>query len=401
MHNQLMQRASEKPVGYAQQSLRTLAEIAKPIERPLHDGERAAHVAGGLKELNSRRIEMPYAPLPSAKDSSGFQMYDVATSPYDISGCTLFGNGNVLCDGALYVGEFRSAMTDWPAAGFWAMTPMDIGFYDYNYNDNSCVYELPNSASTLDDDSYFYFISNFGHINFGHFIHDTLAQLIAYDYLCKKLSRRLVPLLIGPLRYQMQTYLLRALTGEGPVYFLPRSSAVHVKKCYAASAAMPSVENGKVSVGAFRYLRERILSLPTSALAQSQIPSKAILISRADSPKSGRSFWNLNEAEKLAAGKGFASVTVGALAPEDILVTFRQCDRLLGIHGAGMLNMIFSTQDLKVVELIDYPDSWRSIEIVAWACGFSYERLKALPPQQEHGPLPGVDIAALSAALSG
>lgn len=79
-------------------------------------------------------------------------------------------------------------------------------------------------------------------------------------------------------------------------------------------------------------------------------PPRKVFISRKDSPKRGIS--NESEVSSLLKRYGFTEVLMSSLSLEEQVVLFNRADVIVAPHGAGLVNLVFGKEDLKVLELI-------------------------------------------------
>ncbi|MGV3553066.1 glycosyltransferase 61 family protein [Rhizobium sp.] len=399
MYDEVLARIQDLPEGSGRSALMTLAEVSKPLSRGLHDNELRLVLGSAAFDLKQRSSVISPSTGTQGLDGSERPIGDMDVILYDISGCLVTPWQCVVVEDKIYADDFRSMSHDWRRTGWQFLSPQQIGFYGYNSQENHCVIDISSYIEADDQSIYFLFNSYQSLGNFGHFIHDTLAQISAYDHLCQKFGARLVPILMGEFVFPMQKFLFEQLVGPGPTVHT-RHGVHRFKQCYTANMMMVPHED-KVAISSFRYLRARLqdIALKHGVSAFTAAQSK-LYLNRKDTRKiDSRSFSNLGDIEAIIGARRFASLVIGDLAIEEVLSAFYNCEEVVGIHGAGMLNPLFAKIQPKIVELWGYPISWRSIAIISWACGFEHHVVRSEAPRE--GELaPRISLDRLAEALS-
>lgn len=148
-----------------------------------------------------------------------------------------------------------------------------------------------------------------------------------------------------------------------------------------------------------RTMRDGMIRVARTIGKAGESPRR-IYIARDDSARSDRQFFNLAEAEALLERHGFARVVISSLEVEQVATVFRDCEVVVGVHGAGLMNALLSAQNARLIELLDFPGSWNSIHMIVSACGLATDRVAALAPTGESQGLPLIDVAKLEMLLS-
>ena len=390
------QRAEGQSGRLERLALLDLSARMAPLDRPLRDGE--VHVPLGLaaRDLSPRSwsvggggripVELP--------DPSIGPVRDIEAVACDISDAWISPWGAVLVEGRLFPEDFRYAPTEWRRTGWTNWTPDWVGFYGFDPDGESCVVDKGLRTLAIEDDTpHFLFDMNTGAVNFGHFIHDTLSQLLAYDAVAERVGRRPVPLLTRSFRYPMQAHLFEALVGPLSEAVFLQGRAVEVRHCYASSRALRGWE-GLVSVDAFRHLRRRLRELVPDGGGEGKV-----YISRGDSKvQDGRTFSNLMPFEQLLRDRGFHVALLGDLSPTETVRLFAGAREVIGVHGAGLLNVLLAPEDVHVVELWPHPRAWRSIAMVLAACGLRHTIVRSLVPDADG--LSRIDVDRVGRVIS-
>lgn len=254
------------------------------------------------------------------------------------------------------------------------------------------------------DKPIFCFQGPWGAGNFGHFIHDYLVSLIHIDALKHVYGDDIyfgMPSpYFGKLRYPIMDWLFETLIGNLDKLVVINNNPVRSNSILFGDVAFSWLMDPiVVSEHAFKYLYMKMSGIMDRKFPSTR-PGKRIYISRNDTVRSRR-FDNILEIESFLSANNFEFVEVGRMGVDEILLTFRDADVIVGAHGAGLLNFLFSRADsCKVIELDTFPESWRSIKSVALAIGFEYSLVPATRSNQTHGY--GVcDIDQLDRALNG
>lgn len=185
--------------------------------------------------------------------------------------------------------------------------------------------------------------------NYFHWLIDCLARLEGIEYYQKQIGTK--PKLIissRPTRWQQES--LSLLGYPLRECFCWNSSRILVENLIVASFRRNSLT--EISPTACRWLRQRILAnLPTAANSKFNF-SPRVLISRRKA--TGRRVINEDELIQALAPFGFVAYTLEDMSFSDQVRLFSQAKVILGPHGAGLVNMIFS-ENLTVVELFGVP----------------------------------------------
>jgi hypothetical protein len=106
-----------------------------------------------------------------------------------------------------------------------------------------------------------------------------------------------------------------------------------------------------------RFLMEPVDTLAFNALIQGRVGGgrrRRILISRGDAP--GRSILNEDAVEDRLAERGFERLHLARMPVDDLVRVFANAEIVLGPHGSGLTNILFSPPGTRIIE-IDHPRS--------------------------------------------
>jgi hypothetical protein len=208
---------------------------------------------------------------------------------------------------------------------------------------------------------------------YGHWFIDCLPRLEGLEQYQEKTGRK--PLIVidsNPTSWQIES--LRLL-GYGPDDCIEWDrKRVNVKRLVVPSFRRQAVWP---EAKACEWLRQRMISnLPPSENAGATF-SPRILISRAKA--AGRNIINEDEVMEALAPLGFVSYVLEDMSFADEVRLFSQAEMIVGIHGSGLTNMIFSQKKPIVIDLFD---SWYTgvFYKIAASLGFEYACLQCQNP---------------------
>jgi capsular polysaccharide biosynthesis protein len=195
------------------------------------------------------------------------------------------------------------------------------------------------------------------------------------------LTGRLELLEPGLTRFERVTF-TRGLTGGGSRY--------------------PSRKLGEYA----RWLRERLASrVPPAGAAIEDSSGRKLFVSRGTA--ASRRVVNEAELEPVLAEHGFEVVDPAGMSIAEQVALFSQASAVVGPHGAGLTNLLFSPPGTRVVELFAAPAAQEvsNYRVLASHLGMPYTRLLAKPVAGGSARGPHyfdmeVDPALLAACLS-
>jgi hypothetical protein len=231
---------------------------------------------------------------------------------------------------------------------------------------------------------------------YGHWITDCLMRLEGFEYYQEKTGCK--PLLILDSNLTSWQIDSLKLLGYEPDNYIPWNWAkVNVKKLVLPSFRR---QGTWIEANACQWLRNRMLSnLPSAQNTQISF-SPRIYISR--NPKAGRSVINEDEVIEALIPFGFVSYTLENINFIDEVRLFSQAEIIIGTHGSGLVNMIFSQNKPIIIDLFS---SWYTSWFfnLSAALGFQYRCLKCQPSEQDLSLTRGnmiVDVAKLKQLIS-
>ncbi|WP_294532333.1 glycosyltransferase family 61 protein [uncultured Rhodoblastus sp.] len=223
--------------------------------------------------------------------------------------------------------------------------------------------------------------------NYGHFHHDVIARAYFAQFATELMSGSFKYICRYP-KFPMQLHILNHVFGAGNILF---QHAVSLKAKSCAVAALPSGPYGMLPESvefAHKHLKSAF-SLKGSK------GSRRIFISRADGvANQGRLISNQGELDALLRRFGFESMVLSTNDPHDTISAFENAECVLGLHGAGLMNLMFCPVPTKIIELHP-PHAPPWISRIGRLVGHEHIVFQL----QEHGEKTVIDISDLSSLL--
>ena len=176
-------------------------------------------------------------------------------------------------------------------------------------------------------------LSNTTH-NYGHFIHDVLSRIHYEDLGLIAPGRDRI---IAPnFRFPMQEALFRHIFEGYEIVAVPDGTALEVEELVVPANLCDSTAFNPKGVAAIRPRLRKALAQYISADA-----AHKVCVSRSDGKASGgRNFMNMDAYEAHMAKAGYTVIEASSLGLEDQFRLWCNTSDIVGIHGAGMMNMI-------------------------------------------------------------
>lgn len=363
-------------------------KVCTPVNRALINHEKLVKIGSCFTDLISHAV-------PGTSDSETVDVHPKISNvemKYFHVDCNISSNGIVTIDDTIFIEDFRNCNRDWMEWGFKGKLAESVGFYGLDMDKMTAIVENESGGRTISEPSFFFDTVTSQH-NFGHFIHDTLTQVIAYDYLCDLTGTILTPIIAGPFHYEMQHFLFdRLVKGASKTQFIGTDSSVNLTDCYLTTRPLYHPEAYQITVNAVRYLRDKLQELVP---ATEDIHYKNIYTTRHDIKahgslifegrdyskvwKQGRLFNNIHAVDQTLAKYNFYPLVMNQYTPQETINLFKNAENVVGIHGGSLMNFIFSSKCQNLIELCDYPYSWESIFVFASACNIKATRVPAYP----------------------
>lgn len=194
----------------------------------------------------------------------------------------------------------------------------------------------------------FSLLSNTTH-NFGHFIHDVLTRIHYEDLGLIAPGREKI---IAPnFRFPMQKALFDLVFQGYEVITPPHDTALVVEELIApANLCDSSAFNPKGIPAVAARLRTALSARASSG------PFHKVCVSRRDGKASGgRSFANMDAYEEDMERRGYKVILASDLSLDEQLDLWSNTSDMVGIHGAGMMNMIMMPGESRYTEIVPHP----------------------------------------------
>ena len=233
-----------------------------------------------------------------------------------------------------------------------------------------------------------------------HWLVETLPRLEFIDY-WKKLTGLPVKFIVDkqPTKWQLASLRLAGISDCDIVEWNGRFALVErlIVPSFPRRLCRPGKSFSVVSPTALKKMRIRILEGLSSSRARHKEWPQRIVISRRLAP--GRRVKNEEEMMDFLKPLGFQSFCLEEMTFEEQIELFSSAEIVIGPHGAGLANIVFSNH-LKVIELFSsYTNP--SFFTLASSLGFDYGflRCKAIRTLHPHRHDLMVDISALARLL--
>jgi hypothetical protein len=245
-----------------------------------------------------------------------------------------------------------------------------------------CVVSLPPAAEIVEiDEPAFVFESRLTSFNFAHLMHDTLVQAATFDDAQAHAGQALSPVLAGPgFVHPTMAEIFKRAVGPRPPLFIGRRFLKFRRLFVPTTHFAPS--GRAIARGGVVRLRAKL----AASLAALRGPLKRrLFISREDSGRGDDReprFANADALERALAELKFEKIVVSRLGVEDYLKTFADAEIVVGLHGAGLMNLILCGEP-RVLEIVvpGYPD-WESLRLfMEVGIGAPYRRVSSAPPE--------------------
>jgi Glycosyltransferase 61 len=202
--------------------------------------------------------------------------------------------------------------------------------------------------------------------NLCHFLYDHISRLEVYKRAGVSIANALV--VGGVIEAEFQRSVLNLL-GIKNYLHTKRIARVRAREVWVSSNCRHLQHPGHLGAAwVVRFLRDNLIKNPSSEQCK-------IYISRSDA----RSRRVRNEAEMIAELErhGFRSIIPGNMSFSDQVMTLTGASHVVGPHGAGMTNAIFSRPGTAVLEIFPPLYSTNGYAMMAREAGWRYSALTA------------------------
>ena len=285
----------------------------------------------------------------------------------------LIDNGFVRFDDRLVIDDVQFILPGWREGNGHPHFYRNLPFRAFDPRDDTCIVR---SSSTFNDVDLFVFNTSNAGVNFGHFLHDFML-LVPTFLKARRRYPTLKCLFPWEFKYPIMTVLANELLGADAVQnAIWGARPGTFRKLIVPYQQFPPIAD---EVGLWSSLELRRSLTQISAKFRKREPDLRIFVSRRDGTNAayGRNDVDSDNIENMVSGIGFTPLSVSKLTPDEILQTFSAAEVVCGVHGAGLMNVIFSTHTRPLlIELDAVKPTWRSIERFVRAAGIDHMLLQ-------------------------
>ena len=186
--------------------------------------------------------------------------------------------------------------------------------------------------------------------NMGHFMHDMLSRIYYEDLGAIAPGRERI---IAPrFHFPMQRILFERIFEGYEIIHVPTDATLEVEELLLpANLCSPY----RFNAAAISSLAKRLRGVVSPFSGKEKCK---VCVSRSDGQKggaSGRNFVNLEDWEERMRKMGYRTIEISKLDPEAQFQLWANCEDIVGIHGAGMINNLMMPPDSNYTEIAGAP----------------------------------------------
>jgi hypothetical protein len=222
--------------------------------------------------------------------------------------------------------------------------------------------------------------------NYWHWIFDVLPKvgILEKSKIKFKLDFFLLPSLSK--NYQKETFLKlgvprnKLLNGEKFKHIICDNLIVTDHPIVFDNNPTKSIAN--IPLWVIKWLRKKFLE---EKPINSKLSKKIFISRKNDSLQGNRKIVNNKELEKLLTAKGFKIITLSNFSFKKQVEIFKAADFIIGLHGAGFTNIVFSKPKTKILE-IKTKATGEQYASLAKKCKLKYQKIieKNISPTLRH-----------------
>lgn len=295
---------------------------------------------------------------------------------FELDNAWVTPRGHVCHKNALLMDQVQATAASWADGHahpyFYANPP----FRAFDPETRTCVVKL---NGDLHNKEAFLFATENAAANFGHFIHDTLLQYPLYRELLNKFPNMLC-LMAHDFKYPVQQAIITELFKEEIKEGRMRKPDIEggYRKLIVPIDQFRPFHN-IINIDAAINIRKTLSNLARNYPLVDTVECDKIFVSRRDgtSAEYGRSQLPHDKIEAQFTEMGYRVVSVSDMSIPEIMFTFSRARVVAGIHGAGLLNIMFSMyDDAELIELDTVIPGWASIERICKSSGVKHRRIR-------------------------
>ena len=234
--------------------------------------------------------------------------------------------------------------------------------------------------------------------NYGHFIHDVLSRIYYEDLGMIAPGREKI---IAPRsRNPMYNILFKKVFADYEILPFPRNAALEIEELVLPANLCSSTRFNPACIAAMKNRMRKIMEPFTG-------PDKhKILVSRRDGGNQimGRDFVNANCFESRMEKLGYQIVEASKLDPESQFPLWANATEIIGVHGAGMMNLIMMSPGHGYTEITGAPYSRNGrVRTPRWnaRCAISFgHKVNVIASTVDAQGRPVIDLERLEIFLS-
>lgn len=206
-------------------------------------------------------------------------------------------------------------------------------------------------------------------LNYCHWICDWITRLAPF---AERLSQPDFYILVSPITtdWQLRTLELCGVEKNRIIPVAPWQAVQAHKLIVLSDVSNIRHPAQRGATWAMSFLHTNIASSARMLFTSPYVENKKIYISRSDA--SGRRIENEVELLKYLSGCGYKSVVLSEMSFEEQIKTFSNATHVIGIHGAGLTNIVFCNRGTTVLEILPETYGTPAFCVLALAGGMSY-----------------------------
>jgi len=243
--------------------------------------------------------------------------------------------------------------------------------WQFKNDRNSLVYgkdELPGFPKHIESEVASLLTGGGGNNNYYHWMVDSLPRIHLIKSLFPENNKRKYYIPEYTQDYQKETLRIQGID-EADVISSENSKYISTKCCYATSHPNPK---NNVPKWIISFLRKSFLK------NMSKKQNKRIYISRDDSVNK-RNIVNEKELKNRLKKLGFKSYKLSNLDIREQANLFNQARVVVGVHGAGLTNLVFSQANTRVIEILSDNYSPQMYKNISKKIGARYQSVHCQP----------------------
>lgn len=360
--------------------LGNMATLTCPIARDLLNNEGEVYVEEARPRRRSELIfEQPGLVFDASTMMSNGQIIEnLNASCIVLKDAYVSQRGYVCAENRLYLESAQFVLPNWESGRgddwFYKLLP----FRAFDPQTRTALFNF--ESAELRRGSAFVFSSSNSTVNFGHFVHDLLILVPMF-----KRARAAFPdlkvLVHENFKYPIQNFIFDEIMKEEMAF--GHVMIGNIQGIYD-HVLVPDLQFGyekdEINVQSAQEVRVilRDMAQKYRNFCREET-NKRIFVSRKDGTSNAYNRGGLDhdKLESIFAEQGYDCVSVSQLEPAELMSVFANAEVVAGVHGAGLLNVLFSQAKCPLLIEIDaFQEGWGSIERFVRSCGIRHKRMR-------------------------